>query len=82
MNYRAWFECFEECGETYVITEVVSRCKGGALLDVRHDQVHLLLRRMLDLDRIVGVEEAPLGGGRSIIFFTEISTTWIISTPT
>ena len=37
MTYRAWFECFEDCDESYPLTEVVFRCKGGGLLDVRHD---------------------------------------------
>ena len=38
MGYRAWFECFERCGERYPLTEVIYRCRRcGALLDVVHD---------------------------------------------
>jgi threonine synthase len=37
MGYRAWFECFEDCDETHALTEVVTRCRNGGLLDVRHD---------------------------------------------
>ena len=37
-EYSAWFECFNQCGERYPITEVVYRCrKCGSLLEVRHD---------------------------------------------
>lgn len=38
MTYGARFACFERCGETYPLTEVIYRCRRcGALLDVEHD---------------------------------------------
>ena len=38
MTYTARFACFERCGETYPLTEVIYRCRRcGALLDVEHD---------------------------------------------
>lgn len=36
-RYRAWFQCFAGCGETYALDEVVYLCrKCGSLLEVRH----------------------------------------------
>ena len=37
-RYRAWFQCFAGCGETYELDEIVYRCrKCDSLLEVRHD---------------------------------------------
>ncbi|MCI0482077.1 MAG: threonine synthase [Candidatus Dadabacteria bacterium] len=38
-NYRAWFSCIDEnCGETYLLNEIIYRCrKCGSLLEVTHD---------------------------------------------
>lgn len=37
-KYRAWFQCFAGCGETYPLDEIVYRCrKCNSLLEVRHD---------------------------------------------
>jgi threonine synthase len=37
-KYRAWFQCFAGCGETYELDEIVYRCrKCNSLLEVRHD---------------------------------------------
>ena len=38
MDYNAWFQCSEGCGETYPLTEIIYRCKNcNGLLEVRHD---------------------------------------------
>ena len=37
-QYRAWFQCFAGCEETYELDEVVYRCRRcNNLLEVRHD---------------------------------------------
>jgi len=37
-KYRAWFQCFEGCGERYGLDEIVYRCRRcNSLLEVRHD---------------------------------------------
>lgn len=42
MTYSAHFACFERCGETYPLTDVIYRCRRcGALLDVEHDTAAL-----------------------------------------
>ena len=42
MNYDAWFQCSEGCGETYPLTEVIYRCKKcNGLLAVQHDMDRL-----------------------------------------
>jgi len=44
-KYRAWFQCFEGCGERYELNEVIYRCrKCGSLLEVRHDMDALARR--------------------------------------
>ena len=44
-GYRAWFQCFAGCDETYELDEVVYRCRRcDSLLEVRHD-VDALARR-------------------------------------
>jgi len=44
-DYRAWFECFAGCGETYALDETVYRCrKCNSLLEVRHDLTALSAR--------------------------------------
>ena len=46
MNYNAWFQCSEGCGETYPLTEVIYRCKNcNGLLEVQHDMDVLKQRR-------------------------------------
>jgi threonine synthase len=39
MEYKAWFECINKCGEKYDLTDIVYECKKcGALLEVVHDE--------------------------------------------
>ncbi len=36
--YRAWFSCFDGCcSEKWALTDVITRCPNGSLLDVSHD---------------------------------------------
>ena len=38
VKYSAWFECINQCGGKYPLTETIYTCrKCGALLEVRHD---------------------------------------------
>lgn len=38
VKYSAWFECINQCGGKYPLTETVYTCREcGALLEVRHD---------------------------------------------
>ena len=49
MNYDAWFQCSEGCGETYPLTEIIYRCKNcDGLLEVRHDMAVLKQRSAAD----------------------------------
>ena len=49
MNYDAWFQCSEGCGETYPLTEVIYRCKKcNGLLAVQHDMDRLKQRSPAD----------------------------------
>ena len=49
MDYNAWFQCSEGCGETYPLTEVIYRCKNcDGLLEVRHDLDALKQRSATD----------------------------------
>ncbi|MFQ5560408.1 MAG: threonine synthase, partial [Nitrospinota bacterium] len=42
MGRKAWFKCFNECGETYPLSEVIYKCeKCGSLLQVAHDEENL-----------------------------------------
>jgi threonine synthase len=37
-DYKAWFQCFAGCDETYELDEIVYRCRRcDSLLEVRHD---------------------------------------------
>ena len=45
MDYNAWFQCSEGCGETYPLTEIIYRCKNcEGLLEVQHD-IEMLKQR-------------------------------------
>ncbi|MYK19613.1 threonine synthase [Candidatus Poribacteria bacterium] len=49
MDYNAWFQCSEGCGETYSLTEIIYRCKNcNGLLEVRHDLDALKQRSAAD----------------------------------
>ena len=49
MNYDAWFQCSEGCGETYPLTEIIYRCKNcDGLLEVQHDMAVLKQRSAAD----------------------------------
>ena len=49
MNYNAWFQCSEGCGETYPLTEIIYRCQNcDGLLEVQHDMETLKQRSATD----------------------------------
>lgn len=49
MNYDAWFQCSEGCGETYPLTEIIYRCRNcDGLLEVQHDMDVLKQRSAAD----------------------------------
>ncbi len=49
MDYNAWFQCSEGCGETYPLTEIIYRCKNcDGLLEVQHDIERLKQRSAAD----------------------------------
>ena len=68
MSLRAWFECFNNCGERYPLDEVIYRCRAcGSLLDVVHDTAALKARSaaawMNLFDRRWMRTEWPYGSG-------------------
>ncbi len=49
MDYNAWFQCSEGCGETYLLTEIIYRCRNcDGLLEVQHDVEVLKERHAAD----------------------------------
>ena len=49
MNYDAWFQCSEGCGETYPLTEIIYRCRNcDGLLEVQHNMDVLKQRNAAD----------------------------------
>jgi threonine synthase len=67
-DYRAWFQCFAGCGETYELDEIIYRCRRcDSLLEVRHDVDALAGRSAEEWKRLFadrwGMPSGPYGSG-------------------
>ncbi len=67
-KYRAWFQCFAGCDETYELDEIIYKCRRcGSLLEVRHDMEALAERSAQQWKQLFAerwrAPSGPLGSG-------------------